>query len=160
MRKVQARGGGDAACSETGGGSCNPGEIQLLPVSPLRRHLPRSPAAPEQMRWRRAAAAAAATATNVNPGIGSGSGERGAVTAIRRRFVHALGTDPGKQGQGSKCRTLSPISDGSEGKGICLLVSSWLDLAGAAHQRWSCLRVGVGGRRRRAARRDDFFPLY
>ena len=55
----------------------------------------------------------------------------------------------------SKCRTLSPIPGGSEGKGICLLVSSWLDLAGAAHQRWSCLCVGVGGRRRRAARRDD-----
>jgi hypothetical protein len=81
--KAKAKGGGDAARGETGGGSCNPGEIQLLPVSPLRRHLRRSPGRLVAKCGGPVAQAAGQrpAATVANPG-GDRSGERAAVTAI------------------------------------------------------------------------------
>ena len=71
--QVQARGGGDAACSETPAAaaatherfSCSP-----LAATAPSRSLPRC------------LGANAVAATDVNPGIGSESGERMALTAI------------------------------------------------------------------------------
>ena len=71
---VQARGGGDAACSETPAAAAATHE--RFSCSPLAATAP-SPSLPRCL-----GANAAAAATDVNPGIGSESGERGALTAI------------------------------------------------------------------------------
>lgn len=152
--KVRAR---TVACRERGGGggSCNPGEIQLLPVPPLRRHPRPSPEANAAASPTAAAAAAAATGlgSDRRPGQASGRWRR----RLNRRLVrtHALVLYRDSRVLGVRCG----VGTHKRERRNCFLASSWLDLAGAP-RRWctgvcpsssSCLCVGVGGRRRRAA---------
>lgn len=110
-------------CRESGGGgSCNPGEIQLLPVPPLRRHVRPSPGANAA-----ASPTAAAAATGLGPDWRPG--EREVATAIESSACsHAHSCYTRTEFLGCGVGTHKREKD-------LFLASSWLDLAGAP-RRW------------------------
>lgn len=110
-------------CRESGGGggSCNPGEIQLLPVRPLRRHFSPSPEA-NAAASPTAAAAATGLESDRRPGEGSGRSRRRLNRRLVRthtRIIRDRERVLGGRGGNTK-----------KGKEL-FLASSWLDLAGA-----------------------------